>query len=345
MKLLLVLLLTLSSAYAKTVTIMSYNVQNLFDTIHDEGKEDYAYLPLALKEKSPAIQSYCKSLAKESWQKSCLFTDWNDEVLRNKILNLSRVIKSYRKGAGADILVLQEVENKKVLQMLVDLGLKNMGYKYISLIEGPDARGIDVGVISKLPIVNEKLHLVNLEGMAKATRGILQVDIKVNKKIITILGNHWPSQHNPSEARVEAAKVMLEAARNSDADLIVGAGDFNTLDNEVPNGIKDVVLPNFVDAEKAALSRPFKTLFAGTHWYAGHFSSLDKMFIFKRLYGAKVMYRSFRIHAMKFMFGEKIWTDRDTGEITLYPLVPMSYNFNKKTGFSDHLPIAMKFIL
>ena len=345
MKLFLVLFLTVSSAYAKTVTIMSYNVQNLFDTTHDEGKEDYTYLPLAVKESSAEIQAYCKGLAKESWQKSCLFTDWNAEVLKNKILNLSKVIKSYRKGLGPDILVLQEVENKNVLKMLIDIGLKNMGYKYISLIEGPDSRGIDVGVISKLPIVNEKLHIINLEGIGKATRGILQVDIKVNNKMITILGNHWPSQHNPPEARVEAAKVMLDAAKNADAGLVVGTGDFNTLDNEVPNGIKDFILPNFVDAEKAALSKPFKTLFAGTHWYAGHFSSLDKMFILKGLYSVKPKYRSFRIHAMKFMFGEKVWTDRETGEVTVYPIVPLSYNFNKRTGYSDHLPIAMKFTL
>ena len=28
-----------------TFSIMSYNIENAFDTIHDEGKNDYDYLP------------------------------------------------------------------------------------------------------------------------------------------------------------------------------------------------------------------------------------------------------------------------------------------------------------
>ena len=50
------------SVSAKTISVMSYNVENLFDTVHDQGKEDYTYLPLSLKQKSPEIQAYGNGL-------------------------------------------------------------------------------------------------------------------------------------------------------------------------------------------------------------------------------------------------------------------------------------------
>ena len=327
--------------HAKPISIMSYNVQNLFDTEHDEGKNDYTYLPLAFKQASVEVLEYCKSLSNENWQKSCLETDWNEGVLKRKIKNISKVIKRYNWGKGPDILVLQEVENKKVLKQLVELGLKNEGYKYISLIEGPDSRGIDVGVISRFPIVKEKLHLVNLEGVAKKTRGILQADIKVNEKIVTVFGNHWPSQHNPPEARYIAAKTLTDIATSIDSDLVIATGDFNTLKNETPNGIDEVIMPAFLDAEKQALGR-CKTLFAGTHWYGGKWSSLDKIFILKNYKNAKVKFRSFKIMARRFMFGPIKWEDRDSGEITHYTGVPQSYSHKTLKGYSDHLPIAVK---
>ncbi|MCO4755188.1 MAG: hypothetical protein KC478_11955, partial [Bacteriovoracaceae bacterium] len=62
MKLITLMSLILSyGAFAKTVTLMSYNVQNLFDTTHDAGKDDYTYLPYKLKSQSPEIQNHCKS--------------------------------------------------------------------------------------------------------------------------------------------------------------------------------------------------------------------------------------------------------------------------------------------
>ena len=95
---------------------MQLRVENLFDTVHDQGKEDYTYLPLSLKQKSPEIQDYCNGLERESWKKSCLETDWNESVLNKKIKNISKVLSTYNNGRGADVIVVQEVENKKCLK-------------------------------------------------------------------------------------------------------------------------------------------------------------------------------------------------------------------------------------
>src|SRR5690606_13257374 len=129
--------------------------------------------------------------------------DWSQEVVSAKMRNLGRVVKAAMKGAGADILVFQEVENKSILTEFVNKELKGMGYKYISLIEGDDSRGIDVGMVSRYPIVKEQLHKISFGHNQKLnTRGILEATFKVEGKLITVFGNHWPSQGNPDSHRV-----------------------------------------------------------------------------------------------------------------------------------------------
>jgi endonuclease/exonuclease/phosphatase family metal-dependent hydrolase len=329
------------SVSAKTISVMSYNVENLFDTLHDQGKEDYTYLPLALKQKSPEIQAYCNGLERESWKKSCLETDWNESVLNNKIKNISKVLSSYNRGRGADIIVVQEVENKRVLTQLVDRGLSHLGYKYIALIEGPDSRGIDVGIISKYPIISEKLHLVNLIGIAKNTRGILEAKIKIDDKSVTVFGNHWPSQNNPSTARMEASKLLIEKAKESNSNVIVATGDFNTLESELPNAIKNLS-EEFIDIHYQADLRVLKRLWAGTHWYNGHWGSLDKMFVMKNFHGAVLKYRSFNILPYKFLLGDKALTDENTGVTTTFKNIPQRFDIKSGKGYSDHLPIVFR---
>ena len=46
------------------VSLMTYNVENLFDTVHDEGKDDYAYLPLSVKQAHPEYLATCPAQRK-----------------------------------------------------------------------------------------------------------------------------------------------------------------------------------------------------------------------------------------------------------------------------------------
>ena len=40
---------------------MTYNVENLFDTKHDEGKDDYTFLPLSFKRTSEEVKKILRS--------------------------------------------------------------------------------------------------------------------------------------------------------------------------------------------------------------------------------------------------------------------------------------------
>ena len=324
--------------FAKTFTVMSYNVQNLFDSKHDVGKDDYTYLPLSLKSSSPEVQRQCNLIQNEYWRESCLKTDWSKQVVNEKISNLCKVIAS----TSPEIVFLQEVENKSILKKMFDSPACGKAYKYLSPLEGPDSRGIDVAVASKFPIVSEKLHKVDLEGIAKPTRGILEVKININGKSLTAFTNHWPSQANPSMARYKAAELLVERALGVNSDIVVAAGDFNTTSSDSPNGINLVVRPHTFDSELKARESGVR-VFPGSHWYRGHWGSLDKMFVFTQASGKIIPdYKSFRILSADWMLRTRKWTDYDTGEVSFHE-VPNSFSWKNRQGFSDHLPLVMKF--
>jgi endonuclease/exonuclease/phosphatase family metal-dependent hydrolase len=338
--------LFVSSTFATSVSIMTYNAENLFDTTHDKGKKDYTWLPLKIKQHSKEIQKYCASMRSVHYRRNCFQLDWSEETLDSKIQNLARVILSYNRGKGADIIVFEEVENINALNLLVKKGLFKKGYKYISLIEGPDTRGIDIGMISRYPITSEKLHKVDISKVQKGrtTRGILEVTFKVKNKTVTVFGNHWPSQGNNDQTRLVASKVLAKKAKLVKSDLVVATGDFNQTKSDLPHGINTHILPIFEDVE--VLGRKFSTETSiGTHWYRGEWESLDRIFVLKSSLKNKsvyVDYSSFDIINKNFMVQDLEWIDFDTGAVNFDENIPWRFNAKTHEGFSDHLPVAIK---
>lgn len=343
MKLTILMSLIMFALNAKVLTVMSYNAHNLFDTKKDPGKKDWTYLPLKFKQQSQEVQDYCNSLSNDYYRNNCLTFDWSEKVLDKKLNNLKNVLITLSNGKGADVIALQEVENINALTML-QKKLSRYGYKYAALIEGPDSRGIDVGFISKYKIVDQKLHLVDMTGVAKKTRGIMEITIEVYKKKVTLFNNHWPSQNNPDEARVIAAKTLAKHAKaaRKKSDLVIALGDFNTLKSDSPNAIEEI-LPLFDLSREEAVLRDVN-VFSGTHWYAGKWSALDKIMVYEN-YSRSVrpMYSKYDIFSFKFLLGTILWTDRDTGNQTSYDNVPISYDWETGKGYSDHLPVVMQF--
>tara|TARA_Y100000768_G_scaffold385945_1_gene373187 strand:+ start:7766 stop:8821 length:1056 start_codon:yes stop_codon:yes gene_type:complete len=324
------------------ISIMTYNLENLFDNKHDKGKEDWTWLPLKVKQNSKEVQAYCHSMTNDYYKRSCLELDWSDDILNKKIKNLSKVITQYNNGQGADIVVFQEVENVNILKELVDKGLKNLGYRYIALKEGPDTRGIDVGMISKIRVTSKRLYKINLKPHShRTTRGILKVNFKHRNKRITVFANHWPSQGNNDYTRLKASEVLRDLTDRTRADLVVATGDFNTLHDDMPHGLNRNIYPIYEDVEEKA-RKVARIKAPGTHWYRGHWESLDKIFVLKKsLRKAKVNYKSFDILYHDFMLKDLEWEDFDTGAINFDEDIPSRFNTKTGEGFSDHLPVAV----
>ena len=155
-----------------------YNQENLFDTIHDAGKNDYDFLPNG---------SY----------------HWNKMKYEHKLANMAKVLLELGTdklpGIGASVIGLSEVENDNALRDLTaQPGMKERGYKYIH-IEGPDKRGIDCALLYNPQFFTPEKswlqpYIYENGDTTHATRGYLTVQGKLAGDDITFVVCHWPSR-------------------------------------------------------------------------------------------------------------------------------------------------------
>ena len=178
----LVIFLFCSFVSSDEYSVMTLNVENLFDTKDDLKKNDKAFLPIEQKQSKKHKES-CLKIRVSSWKNECLYLDWNIETKDAKLKNLVDYILLFENGA--DIIALQEVENNNILNQLYKL-LEPYGYIDFVLLEGKDYRGIDNAIISKFKIHDSKLHYIKFSGdnSNKDSRPILDVTINVNNKKI-----------------------------------------------------------------------------------------------------------------------------------------------------------------
>jgi hypothetical protein len=223
--------------HGQDITIMSFNVQNLFDNNDDPGKDDKAYLPLAAKQDDDHIAA-CNEIPTEAWRNECLYLDWSDAALDYKLSVLADTIRQVNDGQGADVIALQEVENERVLEQLRTEHLDGLGYRRAVLIEGTDLRGIDVAFLSKLPLAGDPaLHPFEIPEFAERagdTRGVLQADFRLpNGEVLTGFAVHFPAPYHPTPMRAAAFEHLnaLRAALPDDYHAFA-AGDFNTTSTE-----------------------------------------------------------------------------------------------------------------
>ena len=221
------------------ISVMAFNVENLFDTLDDPGKRDETYIPRSRK--TPRMLAKCSGLAKSHWRQSCQYTDWTEKVLHRKMKRIADVIKQVKSGQGPEIVILPEVENKAVMETLREEYLSGLGYRESVLIEGPDLRGVDVAILTKLEVVGSQSHRVELERAGGAikklrspTRDIIQADLKLpDGRVLTVLGVHFPAPHNPTGARLQAIHRLNEIKRAlPKGRLVIAGGDFNITSRE-----------------------------------------------------------------------------------------------------------------
>lgn len=224
---------------AEEISIMAFNVENLFDDKHDANREDFTYMPLSAKN-TPEVQNFCKT-QKGYYKRECLESDWNSTIIEKKLKNVAEVILSVDEKKGADVLLLVEVENDNILTQLNKRFLQDAGYKTQVLIEGPDERGIDVAVLSRLPLDGKAvLHKIPFKGINEEdqkwmnrSRGILEVPLKLpnGSKLIT-LSTHFPSQRNPRYWRAQAVEFAVKLMKERPNEMFVLGGDLNITHDE-----------------------------------------------------------------------------------------------------------------
>jgi endonuclease/exonuclease/phosphatase family metal-dependent hydrolase len=327
----------------QSVTVMTYNVENLFDTENDPNKNDEAFLPLETKGES--VKAACRAENDTDYRvEQCISGDWDEHRLKLKMKRLAHVIRQVKGGRGPDVLILEEVENQAVVERWRKEYLADLGYKPAIVLEGPDERGIDVGFLTKLDIEGEpKLHLQKFVTNEKLkeirpTRGILEVTVKLpDGSLLTVFGVHFPSQGGPNELRRQALLRVNELQSTlPPGRMSMVAGDFNitSVEEFKERYTSKLMQPTWGVSHKLGCNDC-----PGTYYYGRDrsWSFFDIILLSKNMLNDgdgpwKVLPESIRLEN-----NSKYQMNPRTGG-------PGRFNHRGSRGVSDHWPIALEIV-
>lgn len=355
------------NAQSGSFHVMVYNVENLFDAKHDEGKNDFTYLAKSYASK----EKECKKISYKRYRNECLKLNWTDEKFEFKLGQVEKVIKAYQKDHAKDkaqpaILGLVEVENENVVSKLA----KRLGYNKFVVTNSPDKRGVDVALMIKegkqLKVLSHKEHVLEADYFkSKPTRNILEVQISVNGKYeLYVFVNHWPSLGNPTSTRLEAAKKVqsriLQLKKEKKQRHFLVMGDFNTIPENHPHPFhthlyKDELLFDlhsaFIEDRKVGWHKK-NAMPPGTYFYARkmQWNLLDRIFFDKNLKDGdslEIVPSTYQIFSAPFMTTSYIYQKKgDYLAGSQVQNVPKRYDHgakdNSQQGYSDHFPVSVQ---
>ena len=303
-------------------SIAFYNLENLFDTIHDTGKNDYEYLPDAAKK-------------------------WNTEKYMSKLANLSKVLSELSRDkvpCGPAAIGVAEAENRRVLDDLVKQpAIASSGYEIVHY-EGPDKRGIDCALLydpHQFTVNSSKLVLSEpFEGdTIHKTRGFLIVNGKLAGDNVCFIVNHWPSRGAAEPVRIHAARQvrgLVDSLQREDKKLkLIVMGDMN--DDPMDESMSELRAKKFIkEVKKGDMYNPWwETLEdkgVGTLLYRGKWNLFDQIVISKPLLKAK--------KGLRYDHNEVFIRDYLIQQDGKYKGSPLRTHGGRTwlNGYSDHLP-------
>lgn len=314
----------------KVHTIAFYNLENLFDTINDPNKFDEA---------SPIMEMKANV----------------GEVYKKKVRNMARVIADIGSDVTRNtpaVIGVSEVENRKVLEDVInDPLLLDKDYGIVHF-DSPDARGIDVALLYQKSIFqpqNSSKHELKIYDDNSReriyTRDQLLVSGKFDGEPMHFIVNHWPSRRG-GEARsrpkrVAAAKLnkrIIDSLQVLDPYAkIFTMGDLN--DDPTNASVKDVLKAkrDKKDVDLKGIYNPMEEMARqglGSNAYRDAWSLFDQI-MFTQPFLEKD-YSSYRYYKAG-IFNKHYLTNK-RGRYKGYPLRSFA-DGGFTDGFSDHFPV------
>lgn len=320
----------------KVNTVAFYNLENLFDFEDD---------PLTFDDdRTPEGKDH-----------------WTEEIYNAKLKNMAKVIAEIGKDVTGNtpvIIGICEIENRKVVEDLVNqepLLIKDYG---IIQFDSPDRRGIDVALLYQKKIftpTNYKTHELKIYDNNDPTKRIftrdqLVVSGMLDGEKIHFIVNHWPSRSGGEKRsrpkRIKAAKLnkqIIDSLFSEDPYAkIITMGDLN--DDPTSPSVK-----KFLKAKKSKENMKLKELYnpmekmykkgLGTLAWRDGWNLFDQMILSTEL--TKKDFSSYRFY--KAGIYNPSYLANPKGRWKGYPYRSFG-NGSFTGGYSDHFPVYLYLI-
>ncbi|GAB1405206.1 MAG: endonuclease/exonuclease/phosphatase family protein [Lentimicrobiaceae bacterium] len=318
-----------NSGYAQekkylATTIAFYNVENLFDTIDDAGVNDAEFLPQGGNR-------------------------WTAERYHAKLRNIAEVISRIGEDVvpgGPAVIGISEIENRGVLEDLIQTPpLDKLGYDIVHY-DSPDRRGIDVALLYKkdaFKVIHSTSNRLYMPGRTDFySRDQLVVTGKLFGDRISVIVNHWPSRRAGPEYREAAALLSRQLSdslnrEHKNAKIFI-MGDLN--DDPTDRSVFKVLgaKAHADQCGKGDLFNPMWQLFRdgiGSLAYRDSWNLFDQIIISTPVVNAEKGWRFYKAR----VYNEKFLIQKD-GPYAGYPF--RTYAGGAYAGgYSDHLPVYL----
>jgi len=314
---------------SETFRVLSWNVQNLFDAV-DDGSE--------YREFDPGGDT------------------WNRQLYQKRLQRTADVIIS-AEGGAPDLIVLQELENPRILDDLVSGPLAGRGYRWTLSIPGYSI--IRCGILSRYPLKDIEVSDCGTWGI-RPLRPALSFTVEVPGTSLRVAAGHWKSPRDGRAATESARCREAEALRkmllplltlNPAADVLI-IGDLNTPGDGLvrPAALAPWYPELSPESAEAVLYRTDIPEFAGfrdglavffdpdpdpaagspgTYWYHDDWERPDRALLSRGLVDAPgLIFESCR--TLNETAGDEFGR-------------PFRWRTDRGEGYSDHLPLLLEF--
>lgn len=315
------------------VCVGFYNLENIFDTIHQEGVNDYEFLPDGKNK-------------------------WDGKKYWSKVSNMAKIISKIATDVTPDgpaVLGVSEVENATPLKDIAnDPQLKDRNYQFVH-VDGPDRRGVDVALFynpSYFTVDTFWTYTLHIPDMPDfRTRHQLLVSGHLLGEEFHFIVVHWPSRSGGEAksrplrlASAELSKHIIDSITTvKPGAKVVLMGDMN--DDPTNKSIAEV-LNATADKKKVAkggyLYNPSEALHkngVGSLAYRDSWNFFDQIIMTPYVLSedrSAWTYYQFKVFREKFMI-------QQSGKYAGYPLRTFSGGA-WTNGYSDHFPTYVLFI-
>lgn len=309
---------------------MFYNVENLFDTLNDPVRNDDDFTPDG---------SY----------------RWNTWRYHDKLQKIGRVIRDLGGDTLPVLIGLCEVENRQVLEELLEINdLDGVGYRILHN-DSPDYRGIDVALIYREPyfrLLSSAFWPVwfPFDTLTQTREVLYAKGVLADLDTLHLFVNHWPSRSG-GEVQSRPRRIFVAELLRTRVDSILRAspgariiitGDLNDEPQDLSvvaglNALREFERPE--PDNLYALSGHLELLGGpGSYKYRGAWNFLDQFVVSgSMLDTTAILYSRLSDHQV---FAPAYLQEEDPDYLGTRPFRTYTGPVYRG-GFSDHFPVFL----